>query len=177
MPSTSILYRLFVASTLLGMSACATAVSPADGDGSSNDMPSQSSTPSGGQGGGYGNSQSSAVGGNHTSGGDSSTGATGNGSSGSGSSNSSGSTGQGGQGSGSEHSNCSITNSNTTCATCLQTWCCEVINACMDEDILGCVGCMDCFLEGKGPGCCDQSIGKNAWMVECVEWNCKKECK
>lgn len=46
----------------------------------------------------------------------------------------------------------------------------------MDVDILGTISCMDCFLEGKGPECCDPNVGKNGWMVECVEWNCKKEC-
>jgi hypothetical protein len=46
----------------------------------------------------------------------------------------------------------------------------------MDEDLLSCVECLDCFLEGAGAACCDQTIGHNDWMVECVAFNCAMEC-
>lgn len=66
--------------------------------------------------------------------------------------------------------------SNTACADCLAQNCCMVINACMDEAYLSCVGCIDSFLSGDGDAACDQTIGKNHWVVECVAFNCVDEC-
>ena len=51
-----------------------------------------------------------------------------------------------------------------------------VIDACMDEDLFGCVSCLDCFLEGEGADCCDETVGKNGWLEECVAFNCDTEC-
>ena len=123
---------------------------------------------------GQGGDDSSSGAGGDGMGGDDSSSGSGNGSgngSGSGSGNGSGSGSSGGMG-----ETCSIMSSNTTCASCLEQYCCEVINECMDEDLFSCVSCMDCFLEGNGPDCCDQSVGKNSWMVECVAFNCVAEC-
>lgn len=86
------------------------------------------------------------------------------------------STTTGGGGSDYEGGGCSIMSSNTTCATCLEQACCEVLNACMDESVLGCIGCLDCYLSGDGAECCDETIGKNAWLEECVVFNCESEC-
>ncbi|MBM4377294.1 MAG: hypothetical protein FJ095_19615 [Deltaproteobacteria bacterium] len=69
-----------------------------------------------------------------------------------------------------------ILNSNKACSECLEQNCCKVIHACIDEDLLGCVACLDCFFEGKGAACCNEAVGKNAWVEECVEFNCVKEC-
>ena len=92
------------------------------------------------------------------------------------SSSSSSSSSSASSGGGSMGGGCSIMSSNEVCATCLETWCCEVLNECMDEDFLGCVSCLDCFLEGQGAACCDQNVGKNDWLVECVAYNCEDEC-
>lgn len=94
-------------------------------------------------------------------------------SSSSGSGSSSSASGPGSTGSGSD---CSIMSSNTTCADCLAQNCCMVINACMDEAYLSCVGCIDSFLSGDGDVGCDQTVGKNNWVVECVSFNCVDEC-
>ena len=73
---------------------------------------------------------------------------------------------------------CSIMSSNTTCAECLEQKCCMVLNACKAADLFGCYSCLDCFLEGNGPDCCDQDPeqNKNHWLVECVAFNCADEC-
>lgn len=73
-------------------------------------------------------------------------------------------------------SNCSIMSSNQTCSQCLETYCCKVVHACLDEDLLACTACIDCYLEGKGAACCNEKLGKNAWIEECVSFNCEKEC-
>jgi hypothetical protein len=85
--------------------------------------------------------------------------------------------GDGGDGSGAGTAgNCSFMSSNPVCADCLAAKCCLVINKCMDADVLGCLSCIDCFLEGKGEACCDETVGKNGWIEECVAWNCDDEC-
>jgi hypothetical protein len=82
----------------------------------------------------------------------------------------------GGGGSEGTAGNCTLTSSNPVCADCLADKCCMVINKCMDADLFGCIACIDCFLEGKGEACCDETVGKNGWIEECVAWNCDSEC-
>lgn len=69
-----------------------------------------------------------------------------------------------------------ITASNQACSDCLEMYCCMPIHSCIDEDLLGCIACLDCFLEGKGAACCDETVGKNAFIEECVDFNCSAEC-
>ncbi len=73
---------------------------------------------------------------------------------------------------------CSIMSSNKQCAGCLEQKCCDVLNACQDADLFSCISCLDCFLEGDGPECCEQApdVHKNLWLVECVAFNCEAEC-
>ena len=71
---------------------------------------------------------------------------------------------------------CSLTATNQDCADCLSEWCCDVMNECMDADLISCIGCVDCILAGDGPGCCDETIGLNAWVGECVQFNCTAWC-
>lgn len=71
---------------------------------------------------------------------------------------------------------CSIMSSNASCKSCLEENCCMVVHACLDEDLLGCVSCLDCYLSGDGPDCCDESVGKNAWLAECIAFNCEDAC-
>lgn len=71
---------------------------------------------------------------------------------------------------------CSIMSSNTSCKTCLEQNCCMVVHACLDEDLLGCVSCLDCYLSGHGPDCCDETVGKNDWLAECIAFNCEDAC-
>ncbi len=70
----------------------------------------------------------------------------------------------------------SITASNQACSDCLETYCCKPIHGCIDADLISCMACLDCFLEGKGAACCDEKVGKNVWIEECVDFNCSKEC-
>lgn len=71
---------------------------------------------------------------------------------------------------------CSIMSSNVSCKSCLEESCCMVVHACLDEDLLGCVSCLDCYLSGHGPDCCDESVGKNDWLAECIAFNCEDAC-
>jgi hypothetical protein len=71
---------------------------------------------------------------------------------------------------------CSIMSSNISCKSCLEENCCMVVHACLDEDLLGCVSCLDCYLSGGGPECCDESVGKNDWLAECIAFNCLDAC-
>lgn len=104
----------------------------------------------------------------------------GGGSSGSGNASSSSGNGSSGTGAGSSGSgssgNCSIMSSNQVCADCLANDCCMVINAAMDEDLYSAIECIDCYLEGLGDACCDETIGHNDWIEECVAFNCANEC-
>ena len=77
---------------------------------------------------------------------------------------------------GGDGSNCSIMSSNQSCSDCLEASCCKVVHACIDADLLGCTECLDCFLSGNGAACCDESVGKNGWLEECVAFNCEQEC-
>jgi len=70
----------------------------------------------------------------------------------------------------------SITASNQVCSDCLEMYCCKPIHSCIDANLLECIECLDCFLEGKGAACCNETIGKNAFIEECVDFNCSKEC-
>ena len=71
---------------------------------------------------------------------------------------------------------CSIMSSNVSCKSCLEENCCMVVHACLDEDLLGCIACLDCYLAGQGPECCDESVGKNGWLAECIAFNCQDAC-
>ncbi|MEZ4442589.1 MAG: hypothetical protein R3B72_26080 [Polyangiaceae bacterium] len=108
-------------------------------------------------------------------GGDGSGAGNGSGSSASGS----GSSGSGSSGSGNDGGigdpTCAIMASNIACKSCLEANCCEVVHECLDADLLGCVSCLDAFMDGD-PTACDTSIGHNDWLAECVEYNCLDAC-
>jgi len=88
---------------------------------------------------------------------------------------SSSSTGSSGGGAPPEPETCSIMSSNVLCASCLQEHCCDPFHGCLDANMYSCIGCLNCFLDGKGPDCCED-VGLNHWLVECVAFNCDSEC-